>query len=332
MKAVIAHGKGDLRIDDVPDPTCGPDEVIVEVAYGGICGSDLHYYQHGATGLSVIREPLILGHEIAGRIVEVGSAVIGWRVGQPVTPHPSSGCRGCPPALAGSTAYFGSAGTMPHTQGAFSQYRSIAAYQLRALPDDLDIKRAALTEPLSVAMHAVTRAGSLAGKTVLVSGCGPIGNLIIAAARIAGAARIYAADLQSLALDLAQQSGADEVVDLAARGALPRDVDVTFEASAAPAAVGAGLAATRRGGTMIQVGNLRQGDVTVQLAALVSREIDYLGTFRFDEEIVDAVAALAAGVAVDHLVTHTFPLAAAHAAFDVASDRTRSSKVMLQLS
>lgn len=329
MKAIVAHGKQDLRVDEVSDPGCGADQVIIEVDHGGICGSDLHYWMHGATGLSILREPMILGHEVAGRIVDVGVAVTGLRSGQLVTPHPSPACRGCPPELAASTAYLGSAGTMPHTQGAFARYKALSAYQIRILPDGMSTRLAALTEPLAVALHAVTRAGSVVGKTVLVSGAGPIGNLVVAALRAAGAAHVSASDIQPFALQLARESGADETIDLSIGQQLPTGVDIVFEASAASVAVGACLAAARRGGTMIQVGNLPPGDITIALAALVSREIDYRGTFRFREEIVDAIAALSAGLRVEHLITHTYGVDDALAAFATAADKTISSKVLI---
>lgn len=329
MKAVIAYGRQDVRVEEIPEPRCGPGEVVMEVDFGGICGSDLHYWLHGATGLSVIREPMILGHEVAGRIVEIGSDVTGFTIGQPITPHPSPACAGSPADLAGSRAYFGSAGTMPHTQGAFARYKAIPAYQVRPLPPELPLERAALTEPLSVAFHAVTRAGGVAGRNVLVSGAGPVGNLVVAALRRAGAAHITASDLSPFALELATRSGADEVVNIAAGQALPAEVDIVIEASGAPMAVGPGLEALRFGGTMVQLGNLPLGDMTTQLAVLVARELACLGSFRFQEEIVTAIGALADGIAVDHIVTHVFPVDDALVALAAAQDRASASKVLL---
>src|SRR3954470_16025268 len=185
MKAVVVHGPRDLRIDEVPDPTPGPGEVLLAVEFGGVCGSDISYWKNGASGTAVLRHPLVLGHEVAGRIAGLGAGVSGLAVGQPLTAHPAElvGDVRLPDRLAGRTnlypkvRYFGSAAFDPHTDGGFSEYRVVRAAQIRPLPEGVDTERGALAEPLAVAMHAVHRAGDLRGKTVLVNGSGSIGSL-----------------------------------------------------------------------------------------------------------------------------------------------------------
>ncbi|MDP9885637.1 L-idonate 5-dehydrogenase [Sinomonas atrocyanea] len=334
--AVVVHAAGDLRLDPVPEQEPGPHDAVVAVAYGGICGSDLSYVRHGASGLSVLRDPLVLGHEVAGHIEALGEAVTGFDVGQRVAVHPAAVCGRCRhcaegrPNLCESVRYLGSAASRPHTQGAFSARAVVPADQLRAVPEGVSTRQAAVAEPLGVAIHAVNRAGDVRGRTVLVNGAGPIGALVVAAARRAGAAHVIAADLAPASLDVARRMGAHETVDLSGGAPLP-EADVVIEASGAPAAVSAVLRAVRRGGTVVQVGNLAAGDISVSLGALVFREVDYRGTFRFVDEISTALQYLAEGLDIEPLLTHEFAAEDAVEAFRVAGDRgTGSSKVLLR--
>ncbi len=340
MKAVVVHGAGDLRIDTLPDPVPGAGEVLIAMEWGGICGSDLAYHRYASSGTAVLRQPLVLGHEMAGRIAAVGSGVTGLTVGQPVTVHPATlvGDHVLPDRIAGRTnlypevRYCGSAAFDPHTDGGFSELKVVRADQIRVLPEGVSTQHGALAEPLAVALHAVSRAGDVRGRDVLVNGAGPIGSLVVAAAKHRGAARVIAADLSASSLAIAEAMGADKTVDLSAGELLPADCDLVFEASGAAGALGAVLHATARGGTIVQVGNLPGSAVSAVLGDLVTREISWLGSYRFVDEITDAVAALAAGIDVSPLITHTFDIGDAVTAMAVAADRASgSSKVLLRL-
>ncbi|MGC7101809.1 L-idonate 5-dehydrogenase [Amycolatopsis lurida] len=340
MKAAVVHGPGDLRIDTLPDPEPGEGEVLVAMEWGGICGSDVAYWRHGASGTASLVDPLVLGHEVAGRVVRAGQGVTGVEPGLPVTVHPAEpvGDTTLPPRIAGRTnllprvRYFGSAALHPHTDGGFSELRAVRAGQLRPLPEGVSTRQGALAEPLAVAMHAVRRAGAVTGRTVLVNGAGPIGCLVAAAAKFAGAATVIVADLASSALAIARRLGADHVVDLGSGDALPDDVELVFEASGAPGALGGVLRATARGGTLVQVGNLPGKPATAVLGDLITREITWVGSYRFVDEITDAVRALGQGLDVSPLITHTFDLDRAGEALAVAADRTSGSgKVLLRL-
>lgn len=345
MKAVVVHGAGDLRIDALPDPVAGPGEVLIAMEWGGICGSDLAYFRHGASGTAQLRRPLVLGHEMAGRIAALGLGVTGLAVGQPVTVHPATlvGDHPLPERIAGRTnlypeiRYCGSAAFDPHTDGGFSELTVVRADQVRVLPDGVSTQQGSLAEPLAVALHAVSRAGAVdggvRGRDVLVNGAGPIGALVVAAAKYRGAARVIAADLSEPSLAVARAMGADKTVNLSAGEVLPEDNDLVFEASGAAAALGPVMRATARGGTVVQVGNLPGSAVSAVLGDLVTREISWLGSYRFIDEITDAVAALAEGIDVSPLITHTFALADAARALDLAADPSSgSSKVLLDLS
>ncbi|GAA4873454.1 L-idonate 5-dehydrogenase [Saccharopolyspora cebuensis] len=338
MRAAVAHGPGDVRVDHRPDPVPGEGEVVVAMEWGGICGSDVAYWRHGSSGTAALRHPLVLGHEVAGRVAALGPGVTGIEVGRPVTVHPAEpvGPEPLPERLAGRTnlharvRYYGSAAFDPHTDGGFSELRAVRADQLRPLPDGVSTRRGALAEPLAVALHAVHRAGDVSGRTVLVNGTGPIGALVVAAAKHRGAARVIAADPADPALRIAERLGADEVRRLGAGEPLPQDVELVFEASGAPGALGPVLRATARGGTLVQVGNLPGAPAPAALGDLVTREITWLGSYRFVDEITDALAALRDGLDVDPLITHTFALDDAAEALAVAADPA-SGKVLLHL-
>ncbi|MFJ1649468.1 L-idonate 5-dehydrogenase [Streptomyces sp. NPDC088258] len=338
MKAVVVHGPRDLRIDERPRPEPGPGEVLVAMEWGGICGSDVAYWKHGASGTAALRHPLVLGHEVAGRIAEIGPAVYDLTEGQAVTVHPAEPERDepLPDRIAGRTnlhrrvRYFGSAALDPHTDGGFSEYRVVRAAGIRPLPDGVSTEHGALAEPLAVALHAVHRAGEVRGRTVLVNGAGPIGALVVAAVKHRGAGTVIASDLSESSLRVARAMGADETVDISSGAPLPEDVELSFDASGAPAALGPVLGATARGGTLVQVGNLPGAAAPAALGSLVTREITWIGSYRFVEEIDEALAAMREGLDVSPVISHRYALEQAAEALAVAAGRG-SSKVMLRL-
>jgi L-idonate 5-dehydrogenase len=218
MKSIVIHAPKDLRISEDDMSTPGAGEVQIAMATGGICGSDLHYYNHGGFGAIKLREPMVLGHEVSGHIVSLGEGVAGLRIGQLVVASPSRPCNACRFCLTGAQnhclnmRFYGSAMPFPHIQGAFRQILNADASQC-AVADGLTAGEAAMAEPLAVCLHATRRAGGLVGKSVLVTGCGPIGILSILCARRAGADHIVATDLSDFTLAMAKQVGADEVIN-----------------------------------------------------------------------------------------------------------------------
>ncbi len=341
MRAVVVHGRHDLRVEEVPPQPLGPGEVRVRVGAAGICGSDLHYYHHGRVGTIELTEPMILGHELAGTVVELGEGVTGIAVGTRVAVDPSRPCRTCAFCLAGQSRhcldmrFLGSAMRLPHVQGGFRQDIVVDARQAVPVADTVSLAEAAMAEPLAVCLHAADRAGPLLGRRVLVTGCGPIGVLCVAAARAAGAAEIVATDLHPGPLDVAARMGATQTVDMAAhpdglaawaegRGRF----DVMLEASGAEAALRAALPVLRPGAVLVQVG--MAGEIALPLGVLVAKEIALKGTFRFDREFREAVQMIERRrLDLRPLLTRTLPVAEARAAFDLASDRRVAMKVQL---
>ncbi|MCX3291079.1 L-idonate 5-dehydrogenase [Streptomyces sp. NEAU-H22] len=337
MLGCVIHGRGDLRVAELPVPRPGPGQALVAVRYGGVCGSDLHYWRHGGVGDFRLREPMVLGHEVVGTVVEYGTDASGPAPGSAVAVHPATVCGVCPECAAGrrnvcrDTRYLGSAARFPHVQGGFAAQVVVPAEQVRPLPAGLDLRRAALAEPLSVALHAVRRAGGVAGRHVLVTGAGPIGCLVVAAAKAAGAAHVTVSDLLPEALAYGRIAGAGTVVradDPDDRG-WPDEVDVAIEAAGVAAGLDACLRRVRRGGVVVQLGMLPAGLSPFAGNLVVSREIELRGTFRFDGEFDEALALLAGEPAFDGLISAVVPVGEAESAFALASDRSRSCKVLL---
>ena len=336
MHALVVHGAGDLRIDDVAQDSPESGEVLIRNTHGGICGSDLHYYKHGAVGAFTLREPLVLGHEVVGRVEFDPSGALSDNAA--VAIHPASPCGNCPECAAGTrnvcrnARYFGSAASFPHTQGGFAEYMVVRQDQIRVLPTSLPLSRAVLAEPLAVALHGLARAGGVAGAKVLVSGSGPIGVLAAGAAKMAGAQEVWATDILEHPLKIATDVGVDHTVRIGQDPLPDRYFDVAIEASGASVAVGPTLSALRPRGIMVQLGMFPPGPRPTELSAMVAKEIDVRGAFRFDTEFDDSIALLAQSSALDPVITHTFALPDAVAAMDVAAEPAASGKVVLRLS
>jgi L-idonate 5-dehydrogenase len=344
MKAAVIHAAHDLRIGDTDVPAVGPHDVQVRIRSGGICGSDLHYYQHGGFGTVRLREPLIPGHEIAGEVMLTGAAVTRVKPGVRVVINPSRECGRCLYCLEGKPRhcldmrFFGSAMRFPHVQGAFREAMVCSEAQAVPVPDGLKLEHAVFAEPLSVCLHAATQAGALMGQRVLVTGTGPIGALAILVARHAGAREVVTTDLADEPLAVARRIGADLAINMRTDPtALDRFnadkgyFDVVFEASGSSVALASALQVARPGSTIIQVG-LGGGEAQVPLNVLVAKEIRLRGTFRFDTEFEWAVGFIASGaIDVAPLLTEIVPLDDAVRAFELAGDRTRAMKVQLAL-
>lgn len=341
MDALVIYAPGDLRVEALATPEILPGQLRVRVRTGGICGSDLHYFQHGGFGTVRIKEPMVLGHEIAGIIEEAGSAVRDFAAGDRIAISPSRPCGLCAYCQQGlqnhclDMRYYGSAMRTPHVQGAFRQEIVCETAQAYKLADSVSDGEGAMAEPLSVALHAVRRAGPLLGKRVLVTGCGPIGALIVIAARRAGATHIAATDVGSYPLRNALKVGADQGINVAedpeGLGAFTADkgsFDVLFEASGDERALRGSFDALRPRGVIVQVG--LGGEMTLPVNTIVAKEFDLRGAFRFHEEFGIAVDLLNKGlVNVKPLISATLSYRDAGRAFALAADRSQAMKVLL---
>lgn len=341
MKALVIHAPHDLRLEERAVEPLKPGEIAVRIGAGGICGSDLHYFHNGGFGAVRIREPMILGHEIAGTVEGVGAEVTSVKPGDRVAVNPSRPCGACRYCLEGrqnhclNMRFYGSAMPFPHIQGAFREVLVCDAVQAHKTGDEVSLGEAAFCEPLAVCLHAARRAGPLLGRRVLVTGCGPIGALCVLAAHAAGASQIVATDIADATLRVVAGLGVAKTLNTAAdpEALKPYEADkgsfdVMFEASGNMRALTGAFAAMRPQGIVVQVGT--GGDFTLPISVLVAKELELRGTFRFHEEFATAVAMIASRrIDVRPLLSATLPLDRAVEAFQLASDRSKAMKVQI---
>lgn len=335
--AVVAHAADDLRVEDAGAPVPAADEAVVRIAYGGICGSDLHYWRHGAAGASILREPMILGHEVSGVVVVEAADGTGPAAGTPVAVHPltphGDGVTPWPadrPNLAPASTYLGSALHLPHTQGAFAQRVAIPGRMLHEVPASLDLRVAALAEPAAVAWHGLARAGDVRDRSVAVIGAGPIGQLVASVARRAGASVVTVTDLHEKPRRIAEARGIRSLDARDADAISALHADVVVESSGTEPGLSAAVSAAARGGTVVLLGLQRAGDVAVPMSTAITRELTLTGSFRFAAEFDDVIAALADGsLDVSGIVSEVRPAADALASFALAADPASSCKVLL---
>ncbi|CAI0710868.1 L-idonate 5-dehydrogenase [Serratia entomophila] len=311
---------------------------LVKISRGGICGSDLHYYQEGKVGNFQVRQPMVLGHEAIGEVVASDSLRL--TPGQKVALNPSKPCGECKYCLAQQQnqctgmRFFGSAMYFPHVDGAFTQYKIVDSAQCISFEADRDDKVMVFAEPLAVAIHAAKQPGDVAGKKAFVSGVGPIGCLLVAALKALGAAEIVCADLSPRCLAIAGEMGAGVLLHAANDdfSAYLQDkgyFDIAFEAAGHPSSLQRCLEITRAKGTVVQVG-MGGSFPDFPLMLLIAKELNLLGSFRFVEEFELAVAWLANG-AVDPLplLSAEFDNHQLAQALEFAGDKSRAAKVQL---
>jgi L-iditol 2-dehydrogenase/L-idonate 5-dehydrogenase len=284
---------------------------------------------------------MVLGHEIVGVVVRAAADGTGPAEGSAVAVHPATPGPGAGPGvvsypedrpnLSPGCTYLGSAARFPHTDGAFSRYANLPSRMLRELPKDLGLRTAALIEPASVAWHAVSRAGDVAGKTALVVGCGPIGALAVAVLKRAGAARIVAVDMHAKPLEIAADVGADDAITAGDTDAIIAvQADVVIESSGSHHGLASAIQGATRGGKVVMVGLLPTGPQPVLISLAITRELELMGSFRFNDEIDEVIGALADGsLQIDPVITHEFPVGQALEAFGVARNSAESGKVLL---
>ena len=338
MLACRIHAKDDLRVEAEDMPAVAAGDVLLKLGAGGICGSDLHYYFEGRNGNFVVREPLIPGHEASAVVAAIGEGVTRVNVGDKVAVSPSHACGRCGYCREGreqlceKMRFLGSASLFPHIQGMFREYFVMGERQCYPVAADISLGEIAFAEPLAVGLHAVNRGGDLLGKSVLITGAGTIGCVTVLAARLAGAASITVSDILDRPLAQARIVGADVTLHAARDAdALARpQFDVAYEVSGSFAALKTCVAATKRGGVVVQVGTLPHEPLPFVVNELMAKELDLRGAFRWGIEFDWAVAYLSSRkIDVRPLLSSQYPLADAVAAFRAAADKNTSTKVQV---
>jgi L-idonate 5-dehydrogenase len=344
MKAAVLHGARDIRIEPYRQPELQLGLVLLRSRRVGICGTDLHYYEHGYNATFVPDRPFILGHELTGEVVAVASDVQVVKPGQRVAVNPARSCGFCDYCKGGQinlcrkTIMLGSASTTPPTDGALAEFLTVRADQCHLLPEDMDDGAGAMMEPLSVALHAVKRAGSVSGKRVLVTGAGTIGLLVALTARAFGAVPVAVSDLVSERRAKAMELGVDVALDPTARDLHDQvreltdlGFDMVFEASGAPPALRAAFELVRPGGTIVQIGTVGTADIPIPVNQLMVKEINFRGSMRYGNTFDEAIRLVAAGrIKVQPFINHVFALDDSAKALQFAADRSVALKVQIQ--
>jgi L-iditol 2-dehydrogenase len=333
MRAAVLRGAGDVGIEDRPVPRAGPGEVVVRVRSVGVCGSDTHYYDHGRIGSFVVEAPLVLGHEAAGEVAEVGPGVTRVAVGQRVSVEPGVPDMSCQQCLAGrynlcpNMRFFAT----PPIDGAFAEYVVVHEAFAHPVPDSIGDDAAALLEPLSVGLWACIKGHVTAGSRVLVTGAGPIGLVAVQTALAFGATEVIVSDVNPARLALARELGATETVDARERSVadLSRPPQVLLECSGHPPAISEAIRALDRAGRAVLVG-MGGDEVPLPLSVVQERELELTGTFRYANTWPRAIALVASGrIDLDRLVTGTYRLDQAGDALMAGRRDQRTVKVVV---
>lgn len=310
MQVSVLLGQNSLGMEERPVPVPKHDQVLVEVAKVGVCGSDVHYYRDGRIGPFVVNAPLVLGHELSGRIVAVGEGVDPERTGQRVAIEPQKPCRRCSQCKAGryNLCPFMEFYATPPIDGAFCEYVVIEEDFAHPVPDAISDEAAALLEPLSVGIAAARKGRIVPGSRVLIAGGGPIGVITAQAARAFGAAEIIVSDPVADRRAMAKKFGATDTLDPATDDSRSLEVDCFIDACGVPAAIVAGLESVRGAGTVVLVGT-GSDTVSLPIPTIMNRELNVTGVFRYTDTWPIGAHLVASGqIALDPLVTGRFPL------------------------
>ena len=333
MRAAVLRAPGDVVIEERPIPRAGSREVVVRVRAVGVCGSDTHYYEHGRIGRFVVEAPLVLGHEAAGEVTQLGPGVTRLVVGDRVSIEPGVPDLTCGQCLAGrynlcpNMRFFGT----PPVDGAFAEYVVVHQAFAHPVPASVGDNAAALLEPLSVGIWACMKGRVTAGSRVLITGAGPIGLVSVAAALAFGATEVVVSDVNPVRLALAKELGATTVIDAreASVADLHRPPEVLLECSGHPPAIGEAIRALDRAGRAVLVG-MGGDEILLPLSVIQERELELTGTFRYAGTWPRAIALIASGrIDLDRLVTGTYRLDQAEEALTAGRRDQRSVKVVV---
>ena len=341
MNAAVLNKPLDIEVRQVPIPEPKEDEALVRVHCIGICGSDVHYYEHGRIGRYVVEKPIILGHELAGDVVKVGANVTNVKPGDRVAVEPGVTCGRCRHCKSGRYNLCPDVQFMatPPVDGAWAEYVTVRSDFLFKLPDGMSYEQGALIEPLSVGLHAMKRGRVTPSDRVLVTGLGPIGLLAVLSAKLFGVKEIYGTDIVPFRRELAKKLGVTEVIDPANENAAERlaeltggeGVDVIVESSGNGRVVGDTVKLVKRGGRVVLIGMPAADEIPFNVNQIIDGELDILGVFRYANTYPGAIQLLAeSGVDIEQAITHKFALSNIQEALDTAINaKDTSIKIMI---
>ncbi|GKU83560.1 NAD(P)-dependent alcohol dehydrogenase [Niallia sp. NCCP-28] len=341
MRAAVLTSLKNIELQNVEIPILKDNEVLIKIKAVGLCGSDVHYYEHGKIGNYVVEKPIILGHEASGDIVEVGKNVRGLQKGQRVSIEPGATCGECTYCKEGRYNLCPSVEFLatPPYDGVFCEYAVMREDLVFPIPDSMSYETAALVEPFSVGVHAISRGELKAGETVIILGMGPIGLVTAAAAKAAGAKMIIGVDLETSRLEVAKSMGATHIINLREEDLEEKvkeytngiGADLAIETAGSPKAVQGTILSVRRGGRVAIVGLSPQDEVPVSISQIIDKEIDVKGVFRYHHTYPRAIEMLSGDkINIEKMITDKYPLDEAAKAFEKAiHDKTNTLKIMI---
>ncbi len=330
MNVAELVGEAEITIESRDQPEPDSSEVLIEISRVGICGSDLHWYEHGQMGDRVVEVPLVLGHESSGKIVAIGTEVSGFSTGERVTIEPGIPCGSCQYCRKGNYNLCPNVQFMstPGTDGALQEYVTWPAEFVHKIPDSVTMTEAALCEPLNVGIQAAQRGDIGMGDTVLIMGAGPIGRMVQECAKAAGAKKIIVVDIVKKKLEKALDQGADiainsqsqDITNIVQRETL-NGVDVAVEATGVAPAIEAVPSTVRRGGTVVLVGLAANQTSSIDTYQLVRNQIDIRGSYRFANTYPTAIGLTARhDTSIEEIVDFHVPLEDVSDGFERASN------------
>lgn len=330
----------DIRLSERSIPKPGQRDVLIKIMAVGICGSDLHYYEHGRIGERVVKEPFIQGHECAGVIVGVGPAVTKFKVGDRVAIEPGIHCGQCEYCKSGRYNLCPKVKFLstPPVDGSLAQYISHPEDLVYPLPDHLSYEVASLVEPLSVGIHTAKRTGLKPGSTILISGMGPVGLMMILAAKAFGVKRIIVSDVEPLRLQMAARLGAwktlnvlqDDIRGIVHRVTEQVGVDMVIDTSGAPKALATGIEILKRGGKLAAIGFPSTEHVPLNITLMLQKEIDFHSIYRYTNTYPLGLEILASEPDAETIITNRYPLTNVHEAFEkLRKDKRNTVKVIV---
>jgi len=342
MKAAYLYKPGDIRIEDMDIPVPGEDEALVRIRAVGVCGSDVHFYEVGRIGDFVVTDPLILGHECAGEVVEVGRDVKTLKVGDRVAIEAGVPCRKCSFCrlgrynLCADVTFLGT----PPFHGAFREYLAHPEDFLFKLPDNMAFEEGAMIEPLAVGVYAAERGNVNVRNNVAIIGSGPIGLMTLQAVRARGATKVAITDLEPFRLDMAKKLGANLTINVREEDPVQRileytdgGADVVLEAIGLPETIQQTIKIAKPGAVIVWIGMPTVDEIPIRVVEAICKDVDIRGIFRYANAYEPAIKLVAAGkIDVKSMITTTFTLDQVQEALEYPGKHAGSSiKVMVEI-
>ncbi len=343
IRAQILRAPGDMRMETAPMPKPGPGEALVKIKSVGVCGSDVHYFRHGRIGPFIVKEPLILGHECSGEVVETGPEVDGLKVGDRVVVEPGVPCKSCWYCRNGRYTKCKNIRFMatPPDDGCLVEYVAWPADYLFKMPDSMTYQQGALVEPFAVGLYAARRSGIYPAASVAILGSGPIGLSMIQAVKALGAGQIIVADIMPNRLELARRMGATDVIDARTEDTVQRILDLTggegthfvFETAGSARTFQQTVEVVRDGGVVTLVGLAQELQIPMPMVDALVKEVNFVTSFRYNNVFEEAITLINYGrVDVTPMITHEFPFEQSLEAFDVTENsKDTAVKVIINI-